>query len=104
MVEEGLGGREGVEDDGGGVRGGNKDVVMVIGIDEGGVEGAEGGEEEGRVERTSSPRETAATFLRIQEVAVVLEEAMARSWLLGTLMVTWMWVPDRARRMSGLGS
>ena len=49
MVEEGLGGREGVEDDGGGVRGGNKDVVMVIGIDVGGVEGAEGGEEEGRV-------------------------------------------------------
>ena len=45
MVEEGLGGREGVEDDGGGVRGGNEDVVMEIGIDEGGVEGAEKGEE-----------------------------------------------------------
>lgn len=63
--------------------------------------------------RTSSPTETAmmrvagrnaATFLRIQEEAVALEEPIARSWLLGTLMVTWMSVPDRARRMSGLAS
>lgn len=37
-------------------------------------------------------------------MAVVLEEPSARSWLLGTLMVTRMLEPDKAPRMSGFAS
>lgn len=48
LVEKGLGGRERVEDDGGGVRSGNHHVLVEVGLHEGGVEGEECGEEERR--------------------------------------------------------
>lgn len=48
LVEEGLRGRERVEDDGGGVRGGHHHVLVKVRVHEGGVEGEECGEEERR--------------------------------------------------------
>lgn len=71
------------------------------------------GEEEGTVVRTSSPTEMAvirvsgkkaATLRPTQVAAVALEEPIARSWLLGTLMMTRILVLARAFRMSGSAS